>query len=228
MIRKSALLIGILMLVFSNSFAQEGVPVKVLMKEISGSYKGDLKDGLAHGKGTAKGEDTYSGEFKNGLPDGKGKYTYSNGNNFTGYFSKGLKNGKGVFNFNLGGNAMTQKGYWVNDDYVGTTNPEEIYIVSNQVGIDSYSIKKIDDNEEEIIFSISRNGMKYVPSNFNIQSTSGQLLTQGKSLSITNYNLPVNCEISFTVNKSGNIMQCYFTFEILKPGKFNVEIIGPE
>ncbi|MCF6131852.1 hypothetical protein [Flavobacterium wongokense] len=197
------------------------------MSEISKSYKGDIKNGLAHGKGTAKGEDTYSGEFKNGLPDGKGKYTYKNGNTFSGYFSKGLKNGKGVFNFSLAGNAMTQKGYWVNGDYVGITDPAELYIVSNISGIESYSIKKVDDNSEGITFSVIKGGMKYVPSSFKIVPTSGQMMPQGKSLSITNYNLPVNCEVSFTVNKSGNIVQCYFTFEILKPGKYEVELINP-
>ena len=49
-------------------FAQN--PCKVLMKEISGSYSGECKKGLADGKGEAKGVDRYIGAFKKGLPDG--------------------------------------------------------------------------------------------------------------------------------------------------------------
>jgi outer membrane lipoprotein-sorting protein len=224
MIKKYGLLISIVLFSITKTWAQDTETAKVLLAEISKSYKGDSKDGLANGKGTAKGVDTYTGEFKNGLPDGKGKYTYENGNVYNGYFTEGLKNGKGVFTFSIGGNTITQKGYWVKGDYVGINNPEELYIVSNQSGIESYSITKVEDSGNDITFSVISGGTKYVPRDFTIHTTSGQRLAEGKTLLITNYNLPVNCEISFSVNKSGNIMQCRFTFEILKPGRFKVEL----
>lgn len=50
---------------------------KVNDPDIAQSYVGDCVNGLAHGKGTAKGRDTYVGEFKNGLPDGQGTYTWA-------------------------------------------------------------------------------------------------------------------------------------------------------
>ncbi|MGC9375584.1 MAG: hypothetical protein ACP5DQ_11160 [Bacteroidales bacterium] len=33
--------------------------------------------------------DKYEGKFKNGLPHGSGKYTWSNGDNYDGQFKKG-------------------------------------------------------------------------------------------------------------------------------------------
>lgn len=227
MIKKFSFLICFVFFAIINIYSQQIDSTKVLMSEISKSYKGDNKAGLANGKGTAKGVDTFTGEFKNGLPDGKGKYTYENGNNFSGYFTKGLKNGKGVFNYSINGQSFTQKGYWVNGEYVGNTNPEELYNVSNISGIESYTITKVQDSGLGITFSITGGGIKYVPSDFSINTTSGQVMSQGKSLLITNYNLPVNCEIRFTVNKSGNKVQCNFTFEILKSGKYVVELFGP-
>ncbi|WP_264521113.1 hypothetical protein [Flavobacterium sp. N1994] len=224
MLKKYSFLICFAFFGITTIYSQQIDSTKVLMSEIAKSYKGDTKDGLANGKGTAKGEDTYSGEFKNGLPDGKGKYIYKNGNTFSGFFSKGIKNGKGVFNYSINGTSYTQKGYWVNGDYVGTNNPEEFYDVSNMIGINSYSIKKLDDNQNTIQFSVTAGSMKYIPNNFHVNITTGQTFPQGKILKISNYVLPVNCEIYFTVRKGGVDRDCYFYFEILKEGDFEVLI----
>lgn len=226
MIKKYGLLFNILLLGITKTFSQEIESTKVLLSPISISYKGDTKDGVANGKGVAKGEDTYTGEFKNGLPDGKGKYTYKNGNSFTGFFSNGLKNGKGVFNYSINGNSFTQKGYWLKGDYAGPSNPEESYHVSLITGIDSYSINKMEGHENNIIFAVTKGETKYVPSDFTIKLSSGQYQTMGKNLLLFNYNLPINCEIYFTVKNSGQNQQCCFTFEILKPGKYEVLVSG--
>ena len=42
---------------------------------------------MANGTGTATGTDSYTGQFKNGYPDGKGKYTWKNGE-YKGKFEK--------------------------------------------------------------------------------------------------------------------------------------------
>ena len=49
---------------------------KVLDSDIAGSYVGGCKDGLADGKGEARGRDSYVGEFKAGLPHGQGTYVW--------------------------------------------------------------------------------------------------------------------------------------------------------
>jgi hypothetical protein len=37
----------------------------------------------------------YTGEYKEGKPDGKGQYTWKNGSFYIGEFKNGLKHGKG-------------------------------------------------------------------------------------------------------------------------------------
>ena len=64
--------------------AQAQTNCKVLDSDIAGSYAGACKDGLAHGKGTAKGKDAYEGDFIAGWPHGKGTYKWASGNSYTG------------------------------------------------------------------------------------------------------------------------------------------------
>lgn len=76
---------------------------KVLDSDIAGSYTGGCKDGLAHGKGTAKGKDSYEGEFIAGWPHGKGTYKWSGGNNYTGDWQQGQHHGTGTKKWAAGG-----------------------------------------------------------------------------------------------------------------------------
>ena len=57
---------------------------RVMVDDIAGSYEGDCYKGKAHGVGKAIGKDTYEGEFKKGYPEGKGTYTWINGDYFEG------------------------------------------------------------------------------------------------------------------------------------------------
>ena len=92
-----------------------------------GSYKGELKDGYAHGKGTltytngdiyigemrlnslwGKGTLTqasgakYVGEFINNTKEGTGTYTYVNGNKYVGEWKNDKKHGNGTFTYSDG------------------------------------------------------------------------------------------------------------------------------
>jgi len=71
---------------------------KVLVPELSGSYFGKCKKGLAHGKGKALGIDSYDGNFRKGLPHGGGVYKWENGAIYDGDWREGLRDGKGVYN----------------------------------------------------------------------------------------------------------------------------------
>lgn len=87
---------------------------------LKGAYTGDCKKGKANGKGRAIGIDTYEGEFKNGVPDGQGTYTWNNKNVFNGKYIKGLRDGKGIMTFkNEGGQDSVVDGYWKKDIYIG-------------------------------------------------------------------------------------------------------------
>ena len=104
-------------------------------------YKGQVKDGKAHGYGvrTWKSGDIESGLFHNGLLDGfanklfssggkysgewreskhhgQGTYTYSNGNVYTGSWERGTKHGHGTFTWQSGSVYI---GNWERDQRSG-------------------------------------------------------------------------------------------------------------
>lgn len=118
--------------VASCVFAQDCVVEKESLK---GSYTGDCKKGKANGKGKAVGTDTYEGEFKSGLPEGQGAYTWSNGNRYTGKFAKGLREGKGVMIFKrINAADSLIQGFWKNDVYAGKyEKPYIVYFTSKAI-----------------------------------------------------------------------------------------------
>lgn len=120
--------IGIVIFLFI-SFSSHSQSCEVDNQSLKGTYTGDCKKNKAHGKGKAIGTDTYEGEFKNGLPDGQGVYTWSNKNVFSGKYVKGLKEGKGTMTFKMEGRQDSViEGYWKKDIYMGQREkPWEIY-----------------------------------------------------------------------------------------------------
>jgi hypothetical protein len=214
-----------LLLCALNSYSLQSDTCKVLVKEISGTYIGGCVNGLAHGKGTATGEDVYTGEFKNGLPDGKGKYTYKGGNIFSGNWIMGVKSGPGKFTYSAGGKTITLKGYWVNGEYVGTSSPDELYRVTNHSGIENYEIKKTDGKEVKVTITFIRLMQKYVPPDLKITNSTGLLSQDFNKFSIYDYFCPSTFNIYFTVkNNAGDARQCFFFFDILQPGSYEVTI----
>jgi hypothetical protein len=71
----------------------------------NGTYKGEMKDGKKEGYGIYyyTDGDIYEGEWKNDLPDGKGKHTSKDGSySYEGTFKEGKKNGRGICYFDDG------------------------------------------------------------------------------------------------------------------------------
>lgn len=62
---------------------------KVNDVDINKEYRGECRNGLAHGKGRAKGRDTYVGEFKDGNTHGQGTYNWATGDSYTGTWVNG-------------------------------------------------------------------------------------------------------------------------------------------
>jgi hypothetical protein len=104
-------------------------------KELQGSYTGDCRKGRAHGKGKAAGTDQYEGDFIAGWPDGKGTYTWANGNQYTGEWTKGKREGMGLYRIKQAGMAdSVVQGYWHEDQYTGfTEKPFRLIFKSKQV-----------------------------------------------------------------------------------------------
>lgn len=71
----------------------------------SSIFEGVLKDGKCNGKGTytwANG-DKYVGEFKDDKRTGKGTYTHADGEKYVGEWKDGKRNGKGTYTYADGG-----------------------------------------------------------------------------------------------------------------------------
>jgi len=148
-------LLGIFML---NSFftgellAQD---CKVLKESISGTYSGDCKKGLAHGNGTAEGQDTYTGEFKKGLSNGYGTYTWADGNIYKGEFKNGLMEGEGEMTVALEGmDGKVTTGFWEKDKYLGKFKESyDVHHHSAQVtSVRITQIKNPKENELNALF----------------------------------------------------------------------------
>lgn len=138
-----------------NSFSQECIVVPEALK---GTYEGGCEKGKAFGPGKANGADSYAGEFKNGLPEGMGKYTWSNQNYYIGNWKKGLRDGRGVMHFSRKASTDSiMEGYWRRDKYLGFY--EKAYeVVSNTSRVNRINCRISDKDGEDIIISVSKIG----------------------------------------------------------------------
>jgi hypothetical protein len=129
---------------------------KVLEDSLKGSYEGDCKKGLANGNGTAAGTDRYTGHFKNGYPDGPGKYTWKNGDWYEGEWQKGKQNGMGTFSrrmINGQGQTETVTGFFKNGEYKGKfEKPFSTEMLTNN--FTSISVKKMNTLVSEVTFTV--------------------------------------------------------------------------
>ena len=117
-------------LLFASFFANSQT-CTVLSEALKGNYEGECKKNKADGIGTATGEDTYTGKFRNGYPDGTGKYIWKNGDWYEGQWKKGLREGKGIMHLiSSDSKDSLLAGYWKKDKYIGKY--ETPYIIHNK------------------------------------------------------------------------------------------------
>lgn len=147
---------NLLTLLFSVSFFvySHAQDCSVEKPELKGSYSGDCKKGKANGKGKASGTDTYEGDFRAGLPDGNGTYTWSNGNEYTGAFAKGLKEGKGKLTYKRATGDSVIQGYWKKDMYVGK-NEHPYRIINKSKMVTDVEVEYKTDPYNRITFFIT-------------------------------------------------------------------------
>ncbi len=145
---------------------------------LKGTYKGGCKNGRAHGKGIATGEDSYNGEFKNGYPDGKGKYKWKNGDWYDGAWKKGVMEGKGEMHYaNKTGSDTMKTGFWKKGKYAGKyENPYTIHSKTAKIGAVEVSLDTTLNNTNVIINADQVFGGKATLTN--IQLINGRYLTQ--------------------------------------------------
>jgi hypothetical protein len=202
---------------------------KVLLDKISGKYTGECLNGLANGKGKSIGEDTFIGTFKDGLPDGNGKYIFKNGDVFIGNWLKGKKNGKGKFEISINGKKNTINGYWKENEYVGVAKPDVSFRVTCASGLLDYKVEKNKpvnefEKDNQITFSIKSAFADFLPGDLKIDKSSGQITQLGKKFVITQYFCPVHCEISYSISVGSFRKQCRFIIDIVEKGKFTITL----
>lgn len=215
-----------IVLLFSGSIVNAQEDCKVLMPDISGTYTGKCRKGLAHGKGLAKGTDTYEGRFLKGLPDGTGKYTWADGRIYEGSWIAGERDGKGKMTYPTAEGDSIVAGYWKKDDYVGTEFIPSFRVTRNQ-GIVRYSIKKVNDLGSG--FSVGL----YLAGSFNtdidgwtMDCDSGQQFESGRKRGIEEAIVPYKVFIKYRVWNQMRSQQhdVFFDFIINEPGTFEVTI----
>ena len=197
---------------------------KVLIPELSGEYFGKCKKGLAHGKGKAKGIDTYEGNFRKGLPHGGGVYTWEYGAIYDGDWREGLKDGKGVYTFKYDGIDSVQSGIWKDNNYMGPipSKPRVIY----KEFVTRYNFRREGDGNR-VLINLLLNGSPNIDIlDFSLISTSGSTFKMGRSYGIETIDYPVIIKVNYI---SWNVAHssrhtAIFEFEIVEPGNWQVDI----
>ncbi len=182
---------------------------KVLSEKISTQYDGECKKGLADGSGTAKGEDTYVGAFKKGVPHGIGTYTWADGNIYVGEFKRGLKDGKGKLTVALpDGQKKVQEGYWLKDKYIGE-NESPYTLHYRSPGVLSVRFKETTNSANDgsaVFVEILHRGKIQSSASFNLDVSTGSFKSRfpvGNSTKILVDVFP----FGFTLNYMGESVQ---------------------
>ena len=196
-------LLFIISIVFFSHFsiAQD---CNVLLDGLKGKYTGDCKKKLANGSGTAKGTDTYTGEFKKGLPHGNGKYTWANGDEYDGEWSKGKKQGKGKMAY--ASDEVTEKvvsGYWAKDEYIGKyAKPYKVWSKSPLV-----TGARAEKNGDKFEIKIVVNAKGRTVTNLQIEIIPtvgffGQKINSSNALTIDNVQFPFRAVFDYNGEKT--------------------------
>jgi hypothetical protein len=193
---------------------------KVLKPEISVSYVGMCKNGLADGTGEATGEDFYKGEFVKGLPDGKGTYIWKNGATYDGEWEKGMRDGYGIYSYKFQNSDSILEGEWKNDKYLGKKALPP-YVIEYRNNIGRVSCIRTGDRPY-VRYVFARGGV----SGLLMQGSSG---TENLTTSFTGFeqvSFPFKCNLKFYAPNAWMtaMLDCELRLTINQPGAWVVNI----
>jgi hypothetical protein len=210
------------LLIVNALIAQEN---PVLVKELQGNYVGKLKKGLANGKGVATGTDKYEGYFRQGYPEGRGTYTWQNGDAYTGKMSHGKMNGEGSLKFTINAKDSIISGIFEEGKYIGPKPLADLKIqrLTNAASITAI---KTSPTVNDIYVYITRDGRSASIGNLTFHANTGTYYTTESYIFIENYQLPVTVTIKYQIQSRLNSTLTDVTAEFLiqNPGQFKVEI----
>ncbi len=218
---KKVLFILFLLFHFLSSGAQQQ-ECKVLMQSISGTYSGECRKGLAHGKGIARGRDYYEGQFIKGLPDGTGIYRWAGGIYYEGKLEKGLRHGEGKMVYP----DSVVTGIWKEDRYAGKELIPPYEIISS-MSVTRYTISKIKAQNYNIKVRIRQGGADNISiEGFTMAYDSGNEFRNGNYYGLENIRFPLSIKIKYRswnqlMTSQFNVV---FEFVINEPGSWDVVI----
>jgi len=221
--KKANMIIGSLIFIISISSLNAQTQCKVLKPEISGSYVGECKKGLADGLGEATGTDFYKGEFVKGWPEGKGTYLWTNGATYQGEWKKGMRDGIGTYLYKKNEIDSVLDGKWRNDKYIGKVLSAP-YVIEYRNNIGRVSFVRVSDRPY-VKYKFSRNGIEAnIFSNVLMQGSSGNESNNGSFTGFEQVKFPFVGKISFTAPNSFNsaTLNCELRFTINEPGSWVV------
>ena len=222
----SALLISIIILAPTSIYPQS-TSCKVLKRQISGTYSGGCKRGLANGFGKAEGIDSYEGQFRKGYPWGYGVYKYSNGDVYEGHWTLGVRNGEGRLYKKAINSAVA--GIWYKDELVNSedNSNKDFEILSSQNIEKVVFIEKngADSNTIEITFVRGGSIFRQMD-DLTLTSNSGAVLSNIDFTGYLNVLFPFEGQAEFTsYNRVGkNYVESRFKFKINKPGSWLIRV----
>ena len=198
-----------------NIYAQENTsPCKVRLESIAYEYKGDCKNGWADGWGEARGIHHYSGGFKDGMPDGRGTYYFSDSTYYIGNFQDGIKEGKGEFHYLTNRHTDSViKGYWSGNEYRG--KKYITYTFDAGTKFDRFEIIPSADIGHSITFELASTSGSPIGLPTDLRGKPGYVLTLTELVS--------NDPLLKFIGKVDNATISYSTYEI---SKFPVVLYG--
>ena len=195
------------------------------MPGISIQYKGDCKNGLAHGKGEAFGNDYYIGEFIKGWPQGEGTYKWSTGEIYTGKWKKGQRHGMGSYSFKINGKDTTITGKWVKDKFVGQVESQGDYKILYKNNIGRITVVRVGDGDE-VRLKFVRHGGDVPVTDLILYGDSGTEMREMSFRGFDHVEFPFTAKITFSVlNDFGAAsLSCELRIKILKPGHYQIRM----
>lgn len=212
---------------FLFPYSLQSSDCKVLKPEISQTYEGKCRRNLAHGFGTARGEDYFEGQFRKGLPHGTGVYVWSNGDTYAGEFRNGMKHGLGRYTIAESDSAFV--GLWNNDKFVRIVDLKEKeepnYKIYYQRNLTRTRFARTGDGNK-VLFSLADGGGNRPASAMNIFGTSGFQINYGRFFGFEDVTFPFEGRISFTApSRSGLVVyQIELFFTINQPGIWEITL----
>lgn len=217
--KKIQTLIAICVFIVAANSSKAQEICKVLVSNLQGTYQGDCKKGLADGQGNAKGVDAYIGTFKSGYPNGKGKYTWSNGAVYEGDWKMGLRNGEGKYSYTQDGTNKIEEGIWKKDIYTGPKQINPIITKKQNISPDTYFNRVGNGNNLKITF-LNRTSL---PEDLNIFTSSGAEFINGKNVEFHNIKFPFTCKITYRSVGMATV-ESVFNFEIQQEGVWELNM----